>query len=1148
MEGYVELSALSHFTFLEGASHAEELVETAKALGHRAIAIADRNSLAGIAKAHQAAKDCKFRLVVGCRLQFRDGCEVLAYPMDRDGYANLCELLTAGRRRAPKGECHLDYADLVKYRAGLVVAAIRPFYQSSCSGLARASTSFSVTGKLVDDPPSRTMTNERHILFSRFLIQLKTDFPKAAYLALCHRYHGGDRKRLREEQDLADRAGIPTVAINEVRYHVPARRVLADVLACIRHGCTIDTAGYRLRKNAERHLKPEAEMRRLFKGFEAAVDRTVEIADRCMFSMGELKYEYPEEVIGPKETAQQTLTRLTWEGAAWRYPNGVSEAVKTQLLHELKLIDQLGYAPYFLTVHDIVNFAKEKEILCQGRGSAANSAICYCLGITAIDPAEGNSLFERFISAARNEKPDIDVDFEHQRREEVIQYVYRKYGRDRAGLAATVIRYRSRAAIRDVGKALGLSVDVTQAMAKTIWGWSDKGVPEKQVREVGLDPHDPRLALTLRLAEELMGFPRHLSQHVGGMVISRGPLSSLVPIENAAMADRTVIQWDKDDLESLGLMKVDILALGMLSCIRRCFDSIRDRGGPQLTLASVPADDTKTYDMLCRADTIGVFQVESRAQMSMLPRLKPRKLYDLTIEVAIVRPGPIQGDMVHPYLRRREGKEKEDYQGRPELKKILEKTLGVPLFQEQAMKIAIDCAGFTPDKADGLRRAMATFRHNGNVDKYRVDFMAGMAKNGYDLGFAERCFKQIEGFGNYGFPESHAASFAKLAYISSWLKCHHPAIFAGALLNSQPMGFYAPAQIVRDAQEHGVRVLPIDVNLSEWDCTLESPIDEGNNDRHARAWPGHPRVPLPAKSSSWTPGPSPGMTTEYKNPAPPLALRLGFRQAKGVAEKAIRKLVAVRGAGYRNPEQLWRRAGIEAATLTRLAEADAFRSMGLDRRQALWAVRGLGEAPLPLFAAASPSITPASPREDETGLPVMPLSQHVIEDYRALQLTLKRHPLAFLRERLAKRGIVVNRQLAACRNGRKIRVAGLVLVRQRPGTASGVIFMTLEDETGIANLVVWKHMFEKFRRVIMTARLVGCEGKLQIEGAAPHQVMHVVAERLIDLTPLLAHLREDAADVAAASTPPLAHADPRDPKPKPGPFRPVLDIRSRDFH
>ncbi|HVT54338.1 MAG TPA: error-prone DNA polymerase, partial [Dongiaceae bacterium] len=829
MTGYAELSALTNFSFLEGGSHPHELVAAAQALGHRAIAITDRNSLAGIARAHDACKQSGFKLVVGCRLEFRDGREVLAYPTDRFAYGRLCELLTLGRRRAPKGECHLDYADLVAHGEGMIVVALSDVrYQMS------------------DVRNESPLTSDICHLTS-----LKTDFPRRAYLALCHRYHGDDRRWIKQSQELADRIGLPTVAINDVRYHAPERRMLADAIACIRHGCTIDAAGYRLQKNAERHLKAEEEMRRLFKGFEAAVDRSVEIAARCPYSMDELRYEYPTEVIGPNETAQQTLARLTWEGAAWRYPGGIPADVRKQLDHELALIGELDYAPYFLTVHDIVRFAKEQKILCQGRGSAANSAVCYCLGVTSIDPAEGNSLFERFISAARNEKPDIDVDFEHERREEVLQYVYRKYGRDRAGLAATVIRYRSRAAIRDVGKAMGLSADATQSLSKTIWGWSNEKLMESQIREAGLDPADSRLAMTLALAYQLMGFPRHLSQHVGGMVISRGPLSSLVPIENAAMEERTVIQWDKDDLESLGLMKVDVLALGMLTCIRKAFDFIEAQGGARPTLASIPLDDEPTYDMLCRADTVGVFQVESRAQMSMLPRLKPRKLYDLTIEVAIVRPGPIQGDMVHPYLRRREGKEKQDYQGRPELEKILSKTMGVPLFQEQAMRIAIDCAGFSADKADGLRRSMATFRHNGDVDKYRDDFMQGMAKNGYDPDFAARCFKQIEGFGNYGFPESHAASFALLAYISAWLKCHHPAIFAAALLNSQPMGFYAPAQIVRDAMEHGVEVRPVDVNLSDWDCTLE---------------PIHPETKL--------------------------ALRLGFRQAKGLKEDDIRRMIA----------------------------------------------------------------------------------------------------------------------------------------------------------------------------------------------------------------------------------------------------------------
>jgi error-prone DNA polymerase len=1165
---YAELSALTNFSFLEGASHAEELVETAARLGHTAIAIADRNSLAGIARAHEAGKKLSFRLVVGCRLTFRDGREVLAYPTDRLAYGHLCELLTLGRRRAPKGECHLDYADLVTWGEGMIVVALPPSPEEP---------------SLVH--PTRTMTTEKEgdssDSFPTFLTHLRRDFPKRAYLALCHRYHGDDRRRLKETQALADRVRLPTVAINDVRYHVADRRPLADVLACIRHACTIDEAGYRLRKNAERHLKSAAEMRRLFRGFEPAVDRSVAIAARCTFSMDELRYEYPTEVVGPEETAQQTLTRLAWAGAAWRYPDGIPKAVKHQVGQELALIEQLDFAPYFLTVHDIVNFAKEQKILCQGRGSAANSAVCYCLGITSIDPAEGNSLFARFISAERGEKPDIDVDFEHERREEVIQYVYEKYGRARAGLAATVIRYRSRAAIRDVGKAMGLSVDVTQALSKTIWGWSNEYIPEHQVREAGLDPDDRRLAATLRLASELMGFPRHLSQHVGGMVISRGPLSSLVPIENAAMENRTVIQWDKDDLESLGLMKVDILSLGMLTCIRKAFDLIVQQGGEQLTLATVPPDDVATYDMLCRADTIGVFQVESRAQMSMLPRLKPRKLYDLTIEVAIVRPGPIQGDMVHPYLRRREGKEKEDYQGHPELKKILGKTMGVPLFQEQAMRIAIECAGFTPDQSDGLRRSMATFRHNGNVNNYREPFMAGMKKNGYDMAFAERCFKQIEGFGNYGFPESHAASFALLAYISAWLKCRHPAAFAAALLNSQPMGFYQPAQIVQDAIAHGVEVRPVDVNLSQWDCTLENtpdrPVDpsprpspspsaqadfvgggegtlllEPSRNYHAMQ---RKESPSPPEGEGWGEGSKTLSAHKLNNPA----IRLGFRQAKGIAESEIAKLIAARGAGFQNAEQLWRRAGLEARSLTRLAEADAFRSLSLDRRQALWAVKGLGEKPLPLFAARPAEPVEESATDIEANLPLMPLSQHVIEDYRALQLSLKRHPLAFLRDRFAGRGIVANKDLAQCRNGQKVQVAGLVLVRQRPGTASGIIFMTLEDETGIANLVVWRHMFQQFRGIVMTSKLIGCEGKLQIEGKPPHQVIHVVAERLVDLTSLLGTLREDAqplhtSEIHKATMPvPVSRADavkhaPR-PDPRDGPVREtVLDIRSRDFH
>ncbi len=1072
---YVELAARSNYSFLEGASHPQELALTAAALGHPALAVADRNSLAGIVRAHKGCGEAGIRHIVAARLEFRDGRRLLAYPTDRAAYGRLCELLTLGRGRAPKGECHLDYADLRAHKTGQIVVALPP----EADG---------------DDG------------FADFLAGLKADFPRSGYLALAHLYRGDDALRLHRLQSLADRLGLPTVAINDVRYHVPERRVLADVLTCVRHHCTIDTAGHRLLANAERHLKPEAEMRRLFRGHAAAVDRTLEIAERCRFSLGELKYEYPEEVVGPDETPQQSLTRLAWAGAAWRYPDGLPAKIRRQIVHELALIERLDYAPYFLTVHDIVRFARDQRILHQGRGSAANSAVCYCLGVTAVDPTKADLLFERFISEARREPPDIDIDFEHERREEVMQYIYAKYGRHRAGLTATVICYRARAALRDVGKAMGLSTDVLEALTRTIWGWSSEGLSAHQVREAGFDPADRRLMTTLQLAGELIGFPRHLSQHVGGFVISRGPLSSLVPIENAAMQDRTVIQWDKDDLDVLGMIKVDILALGMLTCIRKAFHLIAAHYRKTYDLATLPQDDPAVYGMLCRADSIGVFQVESRAQMSMLPRLKPRSYYDLVIEVAIVRPGPIQGDMVHPYLRRRDGREHVDYPSQA-LRDVLEKTLGVPLFQEQAMQIAIVGAGFTPAEADGLRRAMATFKKTGDIHRYRDKLIAGMVARGYDRGFAERCYSQIEGFGNYGFPESHAASFALLVYVSAWIKHYYPAVFAAALLNSQPMGFYQPAQLIRDAAEHGVELRPVDVNFSGWDNALEATDD--------------PR----ARGGKY-------------------ALRLGFRQAKGLSEREMALLVERRGGGYASCHDLWRRSGLATATLARLAEADAFRSLALDRRQALWAVKALDEMkssralPLPLFADLAPA-------EDRVDLPEMPLAQHVVEDYQTLRLSLKRHPVAFLRDRLSKLGVVPCAGLAALRTGRRVFVAGLVLVRQRPGSASGVIFMTLEDEAGIANVVVWPQVFEANRRIVMSASLIGCHGRLQVEGRPPHQVIHVVAERLIDLTALLLTLRDDG----PALRPAIARADEvirpnqRDPR-----LPAVLDIKSRDFH
>ncbi len=1087
---YVELQVTSNFSFLEGGSHAKELVARAIELGHPAIAITDRNSLAGIVRAYSACKKAtdegkNIDLIVGCRLDLQDGHSLLCFPQDRAAYGRLCELLTLGRIEAPKGECHLAYDDLPAHGAGQIVIAL---------------------------PPADLRPDELGADFTAFLEKLRRDFPQRAYLALSHLYRGDDAGRLHDLQSLADRLDLPVVATNDVLYHVPERRILQDVLTCIRHGCAIEEAGFRLLANAERHLKSPKEMQRLFRDHPEAIANTIRIAEACTFKLDELRYEYPEEVIGPGETAQQTLERLTWEGAGWRYPKGVPEKVRKQILYELAIVERLDYAPYFLTVANIVAYAKSQEILHQGRGSAANSTICYCLGVTAVDPEHSNLLFERFISDARQEPPDIDVDFEHEKRETVIQHIYEKYGRHRAGLAATVICYRSRAAIRDVGKVMGLSVDTVNAISRSVWGWSSKGVTDIEIRQAGLDPTDRRLRAAIGIAKELIGFPRHLSQHVGGFVISRGPLSSLVPIEHAAMENRTVVQWDKDDIEALRMMKVDVLGLGMLSCMRRSFDLLREHYLLDHNLASIPQDDKDVYEMLSQADTIGVFQVESRAQMSMLPRLQPRNYYDLVIEVAIVRPGPIQGDMVHPYLRRRDGREKVDYH-KPELKAVLEKTLGVPLFQEQAMQIAMVAAGFTANEADELRRSMATFKSNGQVEKFETKLVEGMVANGYSRDFAQRCFNQIKGFGNYGFPESHAASFALLVYISAWIKHHYPDIFAAALLNSQPMGFYAPAQIIGDAKKHGIEVRPVDINHSLWDNSLEP-----NGNRHA--------------------------------------VRLGFRQAKGVSEDEIKKLLEHRRDSYRHVAELTRRAKLHPATVTKLAEADAFRSIGLDRRQALWAVMALEQDVLPLFSSVEDTSTP----DAEVALPLMPVSQHVIEDYRALALSLKQHPVAFLRSRLGGKGVVAAEELSKIQPGKRVTVAGLVLVRQRPGSASGTVFVTLEDEFGIANLIAWPQVFAQHRGIIMGAKMIACRGKLQREGEAPHQVIHIVAEKLYDLTPMLDSLHEQSG--SASTTPELAgliaHADEI---PHPGhdhrshdhhvetrsPKR-GLNIRSRDFH
>ena len=1035
---YAELQASSNFSFLRGASHAEELVEEAARLGLAAIGIADRNTLAGAVRAHVAAKRAGIRLLTGARLDLADSASLLCYPRDRTAWGRLCRLLTLGQRRETKGKCLLYREDLLAHAEGQLLIALPP-------------EDGSVKG------------------FGMELSRFRHAHDGPLYLAAHMLHRGDDRARLHRLAALAERTGTPLLATNDVHYHRPGRRPLQDVLTAIRERVTVAQAGWRLAANAERHLKEGAEMARLFRGHEEVVARSLEAVSFCSFSLDEIAYEYPDEPVPPGSSPQRHLEALVRKGAVRRYPDGIPEKVSAALRHELELIDELDYAPYFLTVHDIVRFADSQDILCQGRGSAANSAVCYCLGITAVDPEQIDLLFERFVSRERREPPDIDIDFEHERREEVIQYIYGRYGRERAGIAATVISYRARSAVRDVGKAMGLSEDTAAALAAAVRDMHREDVPERRLREAGLDPADPLLRRTVALAVELQGFPRHLSQHVGGFVLTRGRLDETVPIGNAGMKDRTFIEWDKDDLEALGLMKVDVLGLGMLTCIRKAFELLAVHKGLALTLAAVPMEDEQVYDMLCRADTIGVFQVESRAQMNMLPRLKPRCYYDLVIEVAIVRPGPIQGDMVHPFLRRRDGLENVVYpepapeHGPPdELRKVLEKTLGVPLFQEQAMRIAMEAARFTPDEANALRHAMATFRKRGTLSSLRDRMVDRMTARGYDPELAARCFRQIEGFGDYGFPESHAASFALLAWVSSWLKCHHPEVFACALLNSQPMGFYAPAQIVRDAREHGVEVRPVDVDTSGWDNNLERMADG----RHA--------------------------------------LRLGFRQITGFGKEDAKRIVKARaGKPWRDIAVLQHETGIRAGAIETLAAADAFGSMGLDRRQALWQARALPKGgSLPLFEAAN---GPTEGTEAPAALPAMAAGEEVIEDYRTLRLSLRAHPLAFLRTRLANRGALAAETIAGARDKERAAAAGLVLVRQRPGSASGVIFMTLEDETGVVNIVVWPRVLESFRRAVLGARLVLVKGRVQRAG----DIVHLVADRLEDLTGWLDLLTPD---------------------------------------
>ncbi len=1069
MTRYAELQCASHFSFLRGASSAEELFATAAVLGIEALAITDWNSLAGIVRAHEAAKATGVRLIVGCRLQLTDGSEILVYPTDRSAYSRLCRLLSLGKGRAGKAKCDLTWDDLAAWSEGLIALMI----PDRANGLLRMQ-----------------------------LIRLRDIFGANAHCALTLRRRPRDHLRLHEISDMAAGLGIATVATNDVLFHTSDRRILQDVVTCIRDKKTIDTVGFGRERHADRYLKSPDEMARLFKLWPDAVARSVEIADRCRFSLDELAYQYPHEVCIPGMTPQQALEKLTWEGATGRYPEGVPEHVEKTLRHELGLIETLDYAPYFLTVDSIVRFARSKGILCQGRGSAANSAVCYVLGITSIDPERNDLLFERFVSQERKEPPDIDVDFEHERREEVIQWVYETYGRHRAALCSTVIRYRSKGALRDVGKAMGLPEDMIGLLSSQVWGWSKEGVEPKHAEELNLNLTDRRLQLTLDLARQLIGAPRHLSQHPGGFVLTEERLDDLVPIEPAAMEDRQVIEWDKDDIDALKFMKVDVLALGMLTCMRIGFDLMREHKGLDLDLASIPAEDPRTYAMIRRADTLGVFQIESRAQMSMLPRLKPRTFYDLVIEVAIVRPGPIQGDMVHPYLRRREGKEEVVYP-KPELERVLGKTLGVPLFQEQAMRVAIECAGFTPGEADQLRRAMATFKHTGGVSAFGEKLIAGMMARGYDEEFARRTFSQLEGFGSYGFPESHAASFALVAYASSWVKCHHPDVFCAALLNAQPMGFYAPAQIVRDAREHRVEVRPVDINRSRWDCTLEPTDKDGG-----------------------------------------FAVRLGFRMVRGLANAEAAALVAGRAnTSFDTVEDVWRRGGAQVGSLVRLAEADAFLpSMGLARREALWAIKALRDNPLPLFASAEGSPAPET-NDQAVSLKAMTAGHEVIEDYGHVGLTLRHHPVSFLRDELARDKVLTCAQANTHPDRRRIKLAGLVLVRQRPGTAKGVTFITIEDETGIANLVVWADLYERQRRTVLGANMLGVEGRVQREGL----VVHIVADKLIDLTDRLAGIGEQDSvviphgrgDNFKGETPP----DPRDHD-----RADRLRLKTRNFH
>jgi error-prone DNA polymerase len=1060
MPDYAELHCISNFTFLRGASHPEELAQCAAELGYTALAITDECSIAGVVRAHVAAKQAGLKLLIGSEFRLDDGLRFVLLAQNREGYANLCQLITLGRRAASKGNYHLTRDDLAQ--------GVNHCLALWLPDMGADTASF-------DTVPIDTVPIDAVGFDEKAASWLAGCFPDRLWIAIERLARSGERARLGALRKLGQRLALPCVATGDVHMHIRERRMLQDTLTAVRFGKPVASVGYDLHPSGERHLRCRETLARIYP--PELLAETVRIARRCDFSLDSLRYEYPEEIVPPGQAPSQYLRQLVETGLAWRFPSEITAKVRTLIEHELKLISELHYEPYFLTVYDIVRFARNQGILCQGRGSAANSAVCYALGITEVDPARMAMLFERFISRERNEPPDIDVDFEHDRREEVIQYIYNKYSRERAALAATVVTYRAKSAFRDVGKALGLNLEQVERISKNFAWWDRKTQRAGRLKEAGFDPDSPVIGRLITLTETLSGFPRHLSQHVGGFVISRGPLSQLVPVENAAMKDRSVIQWDKDDLDSLGLLKIDVLALGMLSAIRRALALISQLRGKPFALADVPPEDPQVYEMITRADTIGVFQIESRAQMSMLPRLRPKCFYDLVIEVAIVRPGPIQGGMVHPYLRRRQGIDPVIYPSE-KVRTVLERTLGVPIFQEQVMQLAVVAAGFTPGEADHLRRSMAAWRRKGGLQPFEEKLISGMRERGYSEAFAKQIFQQILGFGEYGFPESHSASFALLVYVSCWLKFHEPAAFTCALLNSQPMGFYAPSQLVQDAQRHGVQIRPVDILESEWMSTLEPAQTLAN-------------VPTDADTPEQLQGAAKVQDAAKAQPA----LRLGFRMVKGLSKAGAQRLIETRlHLRVESVEELLLAAKLSRRDMECLAAADALAATTGHRHNAAWTVAGIEARP--------PILANAPIREQLVDLPTPTEGENIVADYASLGLTLGRHPLALLRLELRKLRILTAEDIRQIPHGTQARVAGIVTCRQRPGTASGVVFVTLEDETGFINVVVWGRSAAAQRRTLLGAQLMAVHGHIEREG----DVIHLVAGKLVDYTHLLQNL------------------------------------------